>query len=197
MFCARCGQQIADATVICPHCGGAASVEAYVAPPSPQTAAAAAVPGLEAPLVASGLRGVGGWLLFFCIGFTILWPLWTLSQYAMGRFAFRGVAGAAGLIRLGFGIVVGAALWTGKPAAMTLLRIYFALSGALLLWSMFNWARISMHYNVFSPSFLQTLLLGLGLPLVLLVSGVLYFSKSERVRATYGSKLFDGFFERL
>jgi hypothetical protein len=136
------------------------------------------------------LRGVGGWLLFFCIGFTILWPLWTLSQYGLSRFVFRGLPGAAALLRLGLGIAVGVVLWMGKPAAMTLLRIYFVLSGLLLLWTFVNWGRFFMRFPNFSPRVLQPLVTGLGLSIVLLVAGVLYFSRSERVRATYGSTLF-------
>ena len=87
---------------------------------------------------------------------------------------------------------MGIVLWTGKPAAMTLLRIYFALSGLLLLWTLVNWGRFFMRLPSFSPSLpslLQALVMGLGLSVVLFVAGVLYFSRSRRVRATYGSNL--------
>ena len=188
MFCARCGQEIPDKSQICPVCGGAAKVEAYLAPAAQPAAAVAPPPPAGVP--AAALRGVGGWLLFFCIGFTILWPLWTLSQYSLSRFAFRGLPGAAGLLRLVLGIAVGVVLWMGKPAAMMLLRVYFALSGLLLLWSVVNWVRLLARFPDFSPRLLQPLVTGLGLSIVLFVSGILYFSRSQRVRATYGSNLF-------
>jgi hypothetical protein len=190
MFCARCGQEIPDKTQICPACGGAASVEAYLTPVAQPTAGAIPAP-LPPPAVPAGsVHGVGGWLLFFCIGFTILWPLWTLSQYALSHFVFRGLPGAAALIRLLLGITTGVVLWMGKPAAITLLRIYFALTAILLLWIFVNWGRFFMRYNGFSSGVLQRLVMGLGLSIVLFVAGLLYFSRSERVRATYGSNLF-------
>ena len=190
MFCARCGQEIPDKTQICPACGGAAPVEAYLTPAAQPAAGAIPPPPPPPAASAESLHGVGGWLLFFCIGFTILWPLWTLSQLALSRFVFRGLPGTAAFIRLLLGITVGVVLWMGKPAAMMLLRIYFAMTGVLLLWSFVNWGRFFMHYPGFSSSLLQPLVTGLGLSIVLFIAGILYFSRSERVRATYGSQLF-------
>ena len=165
-------------------------MEAYLTP-APQPAAGAIPPPPPPPAAPAGsLHGVGGWLLFFCIGFTILWPLWTLSQLALSRFVFRGLPGAAAFLRLVLGITVGVVLWMGKPAAMTLLRIYFAFTALLLLWTFVNWGRFFLRYPHFSPSLLQPLVTGLGLSIVLFVAGLLYFSRSERVRATYGSQLF-------
>lgn len=190
MFCARCGQEIPDKSQICPVCGGATSVEAYLPQAAQQAPGAIPAPPQPPAVPAGSLRGVGGWLLFFCIGFTILWPMWTLSQYALSHFVFRGPAGAAALLRLLLGIATGVVLWMGKPAAINLLRIYFALTGVLLLWSFVNWGRFFIRYSDFSPRLLQPLVTGLGLSIVLFVAGVLYFSRSERVRATYGSTLF-------
>jgi hypothetical protein len=195
MFCARCGQQIPEALGLCPVCGYQVN-----APVSPAPAASVAQPMAAAPAgeqlpppppmayAAPVHHGIGGWLLVFCIGFTILWPLWQLSQYALYHFAFRGPLGWLGPFRLIFGIVVGAMLWTGKPVAMQLLRIYFVLAGALTLWGLFNWTRIVLQYhaNVLSN---RTFIFGFGPSVVFLVSGLLYFSTSERVRAAYGSKL--------
>jgi hypothetical protein len=190
MFCARCGQEIPDKTQICPVCGGAAAVEAYVRPAAQPTAGAIPAPPPPPAAPAGLLRGVGGWLLFFCIGFTILWPLWTLSQVALSRFVFRGLPGTTAFLRLLLGITVGVVLWMGKPVAMTLLRIYFAFTALLLLWTIVNWGRFFMRYPHFSLSLLQPLVTGLGLSVILFIAGLLYFSRSERVRATYGSNLF-------
>lgn len=164
-------------------------MQAYFTPAAQQAAGAIPAPPPPPAAPAGSLRGVGGWLLFFCIGFTILWPLWTLSQLALSRFGFRGLPGTAALLRLLLGVVTGVVLWMGKPAAMTLLRIYFAMTGVLLLWTFVNWGRFFMRYPGFSSSLLQPLVTGLGLSIVLFIVGILYFSRSERVRATYGSNL--------
>jgi hypothetical protein len=192
MFCARCGQQIPEALGLCPVCGQQVNATASPAPSSTQPVAVALAPtGIQPPPVpyaAHGPSGVGGWLLFFCISFTILWPLWQLSQYVLYHFAFRGPIWWLGPLRLVFGIVVGAVLWTGKPAAMPLLRIYYVFAGALTLWTLLNWLRLVMRADIhlgFPISFITIT----GSSIAFLISGVLYFATSERVRATYGSKL--------
>jgi hypothetical protein len=193
MFCARCGQQIPEALGLCPVCGLQANAPAGSAPSAPPPAAASPAPvALQpppAPHAGNVLGGVGGWLLFFCISFTILWPLWQLAQYALYHFAFRGPFWWLGPLRLVFGIVVGAMLWTGKPVAMQALRVYFVYSGGLALWSLVNWVRIlgRLHSDAYLMS---SFIVGLGSSLAFLAIGLAYFSTSERVRATYGSKLF-------
>jgi hypothetical protein len=176
---------------MCPACGLQVNAPAGGPPATPPATAApahAAIQPPPPPYAPTPRSGVGGWLLFFCISFTILWPLWQLSQYAFYHFPFRGPFAWLGPLRLVFGIVVGAVLWTGKPVAMQLLRIYFIFAGALTLWSLFNWFRIivRMHYN---PLLSSSFIFGLGSSVAFLVCAVLYFSMSERVGATYGSKL--------
>lgn len=177
---------------MCPVCGLQVNAPAGSAtaalPPAAVAAAPAGVQPPPAPHAVQGPSGVGGWLLFFCISFTILWPLWQLAQYAFYNFAFRGPFWWLGPLRLIFGIVAGAMLWTGKPVAMQALRIYFVYAGGLTLWTLANWVRFVVNPNahvVFPITFVVTT----GSSVAFLVSGVLYFATSERVRATYGSKL--------
>lgn len=200
MYCARCGQPLKEALGFCPACGQQVNVPVSPAPsPAQATAAAPVQAGVLPPppplyaaqspaYAAQSSRGVGGWLLFFCISFTILWPLWQLSQYAIYHFSFHTPLSMLGPLRMVFGIVVGAMLWSGKPVAMQLLRIYFVLAGALTLWNLFNWFQIIVRYH-YNPIVSTSFIFGLGSSVAFLVSGVLYFSVSERVRATYGSKL--------
>ena len=199
MFCARCGQQIAEGTRICPACGGETAIpQQYVAPP---TVVAPLPPPIQNS-VSSVPQGVGGWLLFFCISFTILLPLWTLTNLLHGRIGYawfslmlhdRSIHVWFSLIALSrtvFGVVMGIMLWLRNEAAMVLLRIYLVLGVALFLWSIFNLVRAALSFNVSPLVVLRANSAGLGILLIFLTAAIIYFSTSERVRATYGSKLF-------
>lgn len=137
---------------------------------------------------------MGGWLVLFCVGFTILWPIWTLLQYAATSFVFLRHFTPLFLLgpaRIAFGVVVGIMLWAGKPAAMVALRIYLALAGALMLWSIFGWVQMIVRFPRYFESIASiSTLFNLALNLVFLVSTIVYFAMSRRVQATYGSKLF-------
>ncbi len=195
MFCLRCGQEVPASAAFCASCGQptqqpVAQAASYAPPPPPVQQASAAAYGSAR----QDLKGVSGGLLFFCLAFTILWPLWTFSQYAMYNFViFRHLTllGSLSLLRVALGIVVGIVLWTRSPAAIMLLRIYFAVAGVLTLWSIYNWVQLvaRFHNNVSFP-FVQSFVFGFIPSLVFLVAGIIYFATSERVRATYGSKLF-------
>ena len=189
MFCRRCGSQIPEGLGMCSVCGLEIDVPWQPAPAvSPATAAPRSVVPPPASYALAGPVGVGGWLLFFCIGFTILWPLWQLSQYARFHLEFRGL-GWLGLSRLGLGFVAGVLLWTKNPFAMALLRFYYALSALLSVWGVLNLVRAVKHFNA-GPLFWEIFLRGFGSALLFLIAGVFYFALSRRVRATYGSNLF-------
>src|SRR5262245_35677724 len=81
MFCARCGQQIPDASQTCPLCGREASIQLQpraMADLSPLTPPA--VPSF--PVARQDLQGVRGWLLFFCIVTGVLTPLANIGSLA-------------------------------------------------------------------------------------------------------------------
>jgi hypothetical protein len=192
VFCARCGQQLPDKSETCSYCGQPANWVWQPAPPPPapgQPAAAAPVRQFApSPGAVYGPQGVGGALLFFCICFTILWPLWVLSQYA--RFHFRmNPLSVIGLVRLAFGVLVGIMLWTRQSAAMVLLRIHLAATAAFTAYNLLVALLLMFRYTYVPFAALQVFS-SIAVSVIFLLSAIIYFSVSQRVRATYGSKLF-------
>jgi hypothetical protein len=189
MFCMRCGQQVSDTAAFCPVCGQPANQ-----PVTPVTGYGGSPPAVAFAAAPSDLKRVSGWLVLFCVGFTVLWPVWTFLLYAVNRFSilyhFTPLA-LLGPIRIVFGIVVGILLWTGKPVALIVLRIYLVLAGMLMLWSIVTQIQIIMRFPRYFESISGiTSLFTLMLNLIFLVTTIAYFSLSKRVQATYGSKLF-------
>jgi hypothetical protein len=80
-------------------------------------------------------------------------------------------------------------LWTRQSAAMALLRIHLAVTAAFTAYNLFNLLQYAIRYS-FSPLATWRIFSSAGISLIFLLSATLYFSVSERVRATYGSKLF-------
>jgi hypothetical protein len=191
MFCARCGQQLPDGAQFCASCGQPVSLASQPAPPPPAPIQAGAAPAPQfAPSYAASYapQGVGGALLFFCICFTILWPLWVLTQYAFFRFRLTPLS-VIGLVRLAFGVFVGIMLWTRQSSAMVLLRIHLAVTAAFTAYNLFNLLLIVARFH-YSPAVAWRVFSSTAVTIIFLLSVILYFSASERVRATYGSKLF-------
>src|SRR5262245_16085730 len=118
MFCARCGQQIPDASELCPLCGREATVKlASPASPAPGPAVAAAPAQIQwpaepesisAPARRPDLRGVGGWLLLFCISLTILAPLLMFIRVWGRGFELESMLDLA---LAAFGVLVGSMVW--------------------------------------------------------------------------------------
>ncbi len=190
MFCMRCGQDVPVAAEFCPACGQStklpvAPAASYGSAPPPIQQAAVPPPGAGE----ANLKGVAGWLLFFCICFTVFWPLWVLSQYALHRIVFRPLS-ALGLLRMAFGVVVGVLLWAESRSALVLLRIYFVISVVLQAWNIFNFFTLMLRYNAsFLSSTMISWLMSTVFYVLFLVLGIAYFAKSERVRATFGENL--------
>src|SRR5215471_5936163 len=90
MFCARCGEQIPDTSEICPLCGREATVQLQPQEPLVLQAAVGAAPAMATPPgglpdvqvrpINPKLRGIGGWLLFFCVSITILSPMAVMNS---------------------------------------------------------------------------------------------------------------------
>jgi Protein of unknown function (DUF2569) len=188
MFCARCGQQIPDASEICPLCGREATVK--IDPPAAISGtAAAAAPGqikwpdepqtISAPVRQPGLKGVGGWLLFFCISLTFLAPLLMFARVWGSGFELEGMVDLA---LTAFGVLVGIMVWNVNPRAFLLLWIYFGLTALLLVLGI-------------AGSFVSTEeqdpreMVQLVRALISTVIWFLYFKKSDRVQATFGRNL--------
>ena len=146
-----------------------------------------------APIRRPDLNGVGGWLLFFCIALTVLWPIWILGnyavQYAMYKRSLISVRPLVvlGWVKLALGMAVGIVLWVRNSSAMSWLRIYYGLSTILFLFSTYSWVLIIIRYP--GAGMMLSLLYAYLPSTAFFLAGVLYFSFSQRVRATYGGNL--------
>jgi hypothetical protein len=187
MFCARCGEQIPDASVTCPLCGREATLHMPPPPPLPAAAAGAAPSPISwpddlrqigPPMRRPDLKGVGGWLLFFCITRTVFAPLVTLV-----RVGNRGLDPSV-IIDFSFtvfGVLVGIMVWIVNSSAFVLLWIYFGVSAFLLLLGI---AALSLS-GALGPEQMGRLFWGLAFTIVWFA----YFKKSDRVQATFGRNL--------
>jgi hypothetical protein len=183
VFCARCGEQIPDASETCPLCGREPSI--HIDPPAPlppvsyPRATAQTLPAVIGP------SGVGGWLLLFCVILTILAPLPMLMRASTGwRFIPRYLFDD---LRLLYGIVVGGALWAKQPISLMLLRIYFIIAAAAAVLGVLNLiaTALRIHMSLLRMPGFTPVLEYVGITLLWFA----YFRRSVRVRNTYGSNL--------
>jgi hypothetical protein len=182
MFCPTCGQAVPDAERFCANCG------TELSPPATPSAAPVAAPDAAPPPVSAApgaLRGVGGWLLVFCIWITIFSPLMELRVLPYLRYLTLNWFLLVSLGVTAYGVFCGVQLWTVRAQALTHLRIYFGLvlAGALLgivtffrtmggessggIWIFAGWARTFLFLAIW----------------------ITYFRVSKRVRNTYGASL--------
>src|SRR5215472_6886400 len=189
MFCARCGEQIPDASELCPLCGQEANLK-LIAQPAPAVPSRPEFPIGSLPVV-HGPKGVGGWLLFYCMSLTILGPAFVLLGYwftfklqglsprMLHGFSSRLLFSTAQVM---YGIVVGVLLWTRRRVALMFLRVYFILVAAETLLFMLEAVNFSLrtHAPVFLSSRLSSVAISGGITLLWFV----YFRKSIRVKNT-------------
>lgn len=203
MFCPTCGQPATGNVRFCTNCGTDLTTEQLGVVPSLVTGAPApmAVPNVSqqttaelpaavrpAPVAvpAGELRGVGGWLLVFCIWVTIIDPLMDLRLLQYLRYVTLNPMLIVSLMLTAYGVFTGIQTWMAKPHAIKLLRVYFAL--VALVWA----AGIAMYFVSYAHmpglaiwSFLLSWLRVAGF----LAVWVSYFRVSQRVRNTYGANL--------
>jgi hypothetical protein len=187
MFCARCGKQIPDATEICQLCGREATVKVDPPPPAPKPAAAVygqinwpSEPETRFPPARNpALRGVGGWLLFFCIALTILVPLIVFIQAWSADF---GMEVLPNIVWAAFGVFVGTVVWNVHPRTFLLLWIYFGVTALLLGLAIVDFilAEEPVDMQIVTVTFRG---------LMYTVVWFLYFKQSDRVQATFGRNL--------
>ena len=173
-----------------------------IAPPLPPPVAhPAPQPGVAAPAVAAtDPKGVGGWLVFFCVIRTILSPLFFLvtistrleqSQPVFDQFPnlktavmWENIGSAALLI---YGFIVGYMIWSGNPNGREIAKKY-------LLIHLFGFIGIEFIAVVIIgviPAQLVPSVVGVALGAIFRESVFFlvwwfYFKKSKRVRNTYG-----------
>jgi hypothetical protein len=150
-----------------------------------------------------GPKGVGGWLVFFCVGLTILSPLlvlgqmvstWKASEAAFGAFpAIKTVMlweNFGSFMLLVYGFIVGCIIWSGNPQGRSIAQRF-------LLIRLFGFIGVE---------FISLLMMS-GLPSNIVAGGVsglggavfnagiyflvwwYYFKKSKRVKNTYGEEV--------
>ena len=185
MFCTRCGQQIPDATEICPLCGREASIRLDPPPPPPVTNPQFHLLPL-APIV-RGPNGVGGWLLVYCLTLTMLAPGYILIQLSIAPIRFTNIYVLADAVRIAYGMVVGILLWTRRPISLLFLKVYFIIIAAQFLLYSLDMVAFSLrqHSSIFLAPAFPALAIGAGITLLWFA----YFRKSVRVRNTFGANL--------
>jgi hypothetical protein len=143
------------------------------------------------------LRGVGGWLLFFCISLTMLSPLITLYRLLSAFGPVLRVSGTyPGLLvvtiidtvlsvgLMAFSIFAGISLWRVAPKAVSIAKAYLI---SLLVYSVLV---IPLVFLAGLPSRANAVMFQEGLIGLLRSFGYVaiwlsYLSKSKRVAATY------------
>ena len=185
MFCARCGQQIPDASEICPLCGREATVKLIpvsepVAFNQPQFRPVA-TPAIHGP------SGVGGWLLFYCVSTAVLTPAAILINMSRLSFPATNLYYWFDVARICFGAVVGGMLWSRLPGSLRWLRICFIFDAAAIALNALRTIETSLreHRPFFEGEGFTRLTTSAGSVLVWFA----YFCMSVRVRNTYGANL--------
>lgn len=155
------------------------------------------------PLVVTGPQGVGGWLVFFCVGLTILGPLfllgqmvstWETSQAGFSRFPSIKTAmiweNFGRSVLLIYGFVVGCIIWSGSSNGRSIAKKYLLIH----LFGFIGVEFIAILLMVDLPSKMLAAgiggVLGAGIKdLFYFLIWWFYFKKSKRVRNTYGNDM--------
>lgn len=142
------------------------------------------------------LKGVGGWLLFFCISLTILSPILTLYNFASGYNDIKELIKylpsiynvfiidiIVGSIVIAFSIYAGISLWTVKKNAVRIAKLY------LITFISYSFLELIMYLSVF-PGKVINIVMGdfikeIIKSLIYFTIWYLYLIKSKRVRNTF------------
>ncbi len=139
-------------------------------------------------------KGVGGWLLFFCLSLVVFNPLMTLGNLASGYIQAAQYFDRAPILRviavndallsiglIGFGIYAGVGLWRIRSGAVSTAKRYLLCSLGYCAFT------ASVPFMVGSPSaadhiaIIPNITRGVGYFAI----WYLYLSESRRVKATY------------
>jgi hypothetical protein len=168
MYCTYCGRETSGLVNYCSSCGHRLNYR--------QPRHATSPPYAEAVTQIEPLKGIGGWLMCFCVLVTIVAPISLFVNWHADRVAF---------VRTMFGLVTGVVVLTMRPSALNWLRSYFFIGivtrlGALILFSAQSYVSDAHWFEQFVIHLIS---------LFLLVAWIAYFHFSTRVNATFGSNL--------
>jgi hypothetical protein len=145
------------------------------------------------------LKGVGGWLLFFIIGQLVLRPARTLTELNdaknMVTPAFEVTFPTAATIisiekafsigLLAFGVAVGISLWKMRnPFSVKLTKAYLIANPVVLVLDAVVFKFSDLPPDI-QDSIMQKGLIQVGAITIVCLIWFLYFTRSERVQATY------------
>ena len=169
MYCTYCGRETSGLINSCSSCGYnlnsqrelrfATSPHVYTEVSSQQS-----------------LKGIGGWLMCFCILVTIVAPIRLFVDWHADSLVF---------VRTMLGLVTGIMVWSIQPTAMNWLRSYFLIGivtriAALILISTKAYLNDGHWFEHFIAQCIG---------LFVLIAWIAYFNFSARVKATLGSNL--------
>lgn len=143
-------------------------------------------------------KGVGGWLLFFCVGLTILSPLrgafaliqgYNQSNPYFDRFpglrTLTMIDMPVSIALMGFSIYAGVGLWSIRPGAVRTAKRFLIVTLVYLVVSSFFLPFIVELPERATSAMLPEIVKGFFQGLVFVVIWLMYLNKSRRVKATY------------
>lgn len=171
-------------------------------PPLPSGSSIVQEKSDTSPLIdAPSPKGVGGWLLLFCVTLTILSPLanlaqisgiWLQAESALNEFPTLKLAilweNTGRIVLVIYGFIVGCMLWSGNPNGREIAKTF-------LLIRIFGFIGIEFIAVLIMgdlPTEVSAHVVGSALGavfrnLIVFLIWWFYFKKSKRVRNTYGA----------
>ena len=170
MFCNKCGATLDGAGGSCARCG-----TAVVGIPAAKSAGPSVLPRV----ISNESRGVGGWLMFFCVVFGVIRPL-AVTAWIMPRLSPTSPLTYFILAEIAFGMIVAVLLWREQREALTFLRAFFMASALFNLFRLVQYV-LAKHGDGGTVRFVWGI--------IVLVLWYSYFHKSVRIRNTYGRNI--------
>lgn len=206
MFCGKCGVQNPDNYSFCSACGfslqrlqpaSSAGGTAVSPVPAVEVAARPQVPVTEREALlepekhidaevtryapgAGPLRGVGGWLLFFCVVTTIITPLVSMVEAVNSNDPIVILTEVAFTI---LALCTGLSLWRVRPHALRWVRAYLIAGPCLSMIAVYA-LQGQATYTTYEPTSNPVVA-----AVIFVVTWWQYFRKSKRVKATFGRNL--------
>jgi len=186
IYCTKCGTQLERPVDQASSCGSDEAIQATPVQNIVLDQPAQYHPPSESAPQQSSLRGVGGWLLFFCVACTIIAPLKEIAQI---RDLDSGNKFSILLVFLFAGIesFVGLSVWRVAQEALQYLKIFFLVRTGLAVLAILAGA-ITLSGSEALGESESLFIAGFG-TIINTAIWWSYFRKSRRVRETFGTNL--------